>query len=227
MNRIDRSSDLPAGRQGSEQSGQSLIEILIGVAIGAILIGGAAATITLTLRSNVQNKNIQIASSLSQAILDQVSVYADADWHNIDALSGIIPGNSYHLIPSGSAFELKDGSKSEATEGIVFSTSFQIEPVHRNQETDSVESSSASTYEDPSTRKVIAITTWLEAGQTANVAVNKYITRSRNLIFQQTDWKDGFGQLTFPSGGTSVNKKFDDYKGVEYLTGGVLKKKGF
>ena len=82
--------------KNNREAGQSLIEILIGVAIGAILIGGAAATITLTLRSNVQNKNIQIASSFSQAMLDQVSVYADADWHNIDVLSGIVPGNPYH-----------------------------------------------------------------------------------------------------------------------------------
>ncbi len=213
--------------KNNREAGQSLIEILIGVAIGAILIGGAAATITLTLRSNVQNKNIQIASSFSQAMLDQVSVYADADWHNIDVLSGIVPGNPYHLIASGSGFERKDGSKSDATEGIVFSTSFKVESVNRNQETDAIESSSASTYEDPSTKKIISATTWSENGQTADVTVNRYITRSRNLIFQQTNWKDGEGQVTFPSGGTLVNKRFDDYAGIEILDDGVLKKEGF
>src|SRR3989304_6109207 len=101
--------------------GQSLIEILIGIAIGAILIGGAATTITLTLRSNVQNKNIQTASSLSQAILDKVTVYADADWHNIDGAVdcgttsvGILPPPaSYHLAPSGSGLECKAGAQSE------------------------------------------------------------------------------------------------------------------
>ena len=211
----------------SEQSGQSLIDILIGVAIGAILIGGAAATITLTLRSNVQNKNIQIASSLSQAMLDQVSVYAAADWHNIDALSGIVPGVPYHLISAASSFEKKDGAKSETVEGIVFSTSFKVDVVHRNQETDAVETPSALTYEDPSTKKVIAVTTWAEAGQTADVSVNKYITRSRNFIFQQTNWKDGPGHGAFPSGDPVLNNKFYDYAGIKISEVGLLKKTGF
>ncbi|MEK7641278.1 MAG: prepilin-type N-terminal cleavage/methylation domain-containing protein [Patescibacteria group bacterium] len=214
--------------KNNREAGQSLIEILIGVAIGAILIGGAAATITLTLRSNVQNKNIQIASSFSQAMLDQVSVYADADWHNIDVLSGIVPGNPYHLIASGSGFERKDGSKSDATEGIVFSTSFKVESVNRNQEIDAIEGASSSTYEDPSTKKIISVTTWSENGQTADVTVNRYITRSRNLIFQQSDWDGGKtpAQETFPVPG-AVNNKFSASSGIKYSIDGLIKKLEF
>lgn len=211
----------------SRNSGQSLIEILIGIAIGAILIGGAAATITLTLRSNVQNKNIQTASTLSQAMLDRVTVFAAADWHNIDVVSGIIPGSSYHLVSKAPGFERKDGAASESVDGLVFSTSFKVEEVHRNQSTEAVETSSASTYEDPSTKKIIAVTTWVEGGDTANVTVNKYITRSRNLIFQQTDWKGGKPQETFPSGGTSVNDKFSESLGIKFSETGLLKKAGF
>ncbi|MDO8467271.1 MAG: prepilin-type N-terminal cleavage/methylation domain-containing protein [bacterium] len=222
------------------ESGQSLIEILIGIAIGAILIGGAAATITLTLRSNVQNKNIQTASSLSQAILDKVTVYADADWHNIDGVVncgttgvGILPSPaSYHLASEDylPGLECKAGAKSEPVdaEGITFSTSFKIEPAHRNQATDAIEPASSSTYEDPSTKKIVSITTWLENGQEADVTVNKYITRSRNLIFKQTDWQGGKPpQETFPDGGITVNTKFSASAGVKFSEAGVLKKSGF
>lgn len=209
----------------SKNSGQSLIEILIGVAIGAILIGGAAATITFTLRSNVQNKNIQIASSLSQAMLDRVTVFAAADWHNIDEVSGLVPGNSYYLAPKDSGLERKDGALSETIDGVAFSASFKVESVHRNQSTEAIEPSSASTYEDPSTKKIIAITTWNENEDVANVTVNKYITRSRNFIFQQTDWQDGKPQASFPPAG--VNKKFDESAGIKFLEAGLLKKIGF
>lgn len=222
---------------GSSIGGQSLIEILIGIAIGAILIGGAAATITLTLRSNVQNKNIQTASSLSQAILDKVTVYADADWHNIDGVVncgitgvGIIPGTFYHLASSGSGLECKAGAQSEPVdaEGITFSTSFKIEPAHRNQATDAIEPASSSTYEDPSTKKIVSTTTWLENGQEADVTVNKYITRSRNLIFKQTEWQGGKPpQETFPDGGITVNSKFSASAGVKFSEAGILKKIGF
>lgn len=214
--------------KNKREAGQSLIEILIGIAVGAILIGGAAATITLTLRSNVQNKNIQIASALSQALLDKVTVYADADWHNIDEVSGIISGNPYHLIPSGSGFDLEDGASSETVDGIIFSTAFKVEAVHRDQATDAIKSSSSSTYEDPSTKKIVATTTWLEGGQAADVAINKYLTRSRNLIFKQTDWKGGKPQETFPGGGVTVNDKFSASAGINFFgTAGSLKKTGF
>ncbi len=210
-------------------SGQSLIEILIGIAIGAILIGGAAATITLTLRSNVQNKNIQTASALAQAMLDKVTVDADADWHNVDEESGIVLGSPYYLSPKDPGFELKAGVVNESADGLVFSTSFMVAPVYRDQTTDAIAPASGSTYEDPSTKKIIAVSAWLENGQVANVTVNKYITRSRNLIFKQSDWQDGAGQTTFPSGGTAVNDKFDDSKGIKFSgsAAGLLKKSGF
>ncbi len=209
--------------------GQSLIEILVGVAIGAILIGGAAATITFTLRSNVQNKNIQTASALSQAMLDRVAVFAAADWHNIDAVSGIIPGSDYNLLPKPPGFERKDGSAPETVDGLLFSTAFRVEAAHRNQSTEAIEAASASTYEDPSTKKIVVITTWTEGGETANVTVNRYITRSRNLIFKQTDWDGGKPQETFPTlpgGEISINDKFSASSGVNFSGDGALKKIG-
>lgn len=208
-------------------SGQSLIEILLGVAIGAILIGGAAATITLTLRSNVQNKNIQTASAFAQSLLDKVTVFSDADWHNIDDVSGLVPGSPYYLAVAGSGFELKTGAEDEMADGLNFSTSFRIEPAYRNQATESIEAPSPATYLDPSTKKIITTSTWFENGQAASIVVNKYVTRSRNIIFKQSDWKGGKTQDTFPSSGTLINDKFDASSGIKFSETGALKKLGF
>ncbi|MDP1719100.1 MAG: hypothetical protein Q8L24_01605 [bacterium] len=221
----------------SSVSGQSLIEILLGVAIGAILIGGAAATITLTLRSNVQNKNIQTASALAQAMLDKVTVFADADWHNIDGTlncgpAGVLPNPPnpaiYNLVSSGTALECGEGMHSGSVDagGIAFSTSFKVESVSRDKITDSI-ASSGDVYSDPSTKKIVATAIWFENGQEANVTVNKYITRSRNIIFKQSGWDGGETQITFPSGGTVVNNKFDASSGIKFSEIGALKKLGF
>lgn len=216
---------------GPGQAGQSLIEILIGIAIGAILIGGAAATITLTLRSNTQNKNIQTASALAQSMLDKVTVFADADWHNIDGTincgaAGISPDVSYYLASFGSGLECKEGAQSESvdTAGIVFSTSFSVEPVDRNQATDAISPSSGSTYEDPSTKKIIAVSAWLENGQAANVTVNKYITRSRNLIYRQSNWKAGGG---LPGPFTVIDNQYDTKSKIDTSNAGLIKVLGF
>lgn len=212
--------------QLKQNRGQSLIEILIGVAIGAILIGGAAATITLTLRSNVQNKNIQVASSLSQAILDKVTVFADADWHNIDEVSGIVLGESYHVVPKSGGLERASGDQTETVEGIVFSTHFIVDSVHRNSSTEKIEESSGVTYEDPSTKKISAITTWTEKGEAANITVNKYITRSRSLIVKQTDWSGGKVTPADPVV-SSADSEFYDSKGIKFSASGLIKKLGF
>ena len=49
--------------------GQSLIEVIIGMAIATILIGAAAATTVVVLRSNFDTKTAQIASFWLQNIL--------------------------------------------------------------------------------------------------------------------------------------------------------------
>ncbi len=193
-------------------SGQSLIEILVGIAVGVIIIGGVTATIAITLRSNVQNKNIQTATSLSQELLDKLTDFAGANWHKIDALSG-----SHYLQTAGTTFAATAGSDTTVLEGITFTRSFTIENVSRDPTTDTIESVYNAANNDPSTKKAVVLITWPVGPDTAQVSLNKFLTRSKNLIFHQTDWSGAAGQ----AGPFTVPNNGYDFKTASVNTTGV------
>lgn len=204
----------------SKINGQSLIEILIGIAVGVIIIGGVTATIALTLRSNVQNKNIQTATSLSQELLDKLTDFAGANWHNIDALSG-----PHHLQPAGATFAAVAGSENVIVEGITFSRSFTTQNVSRDPGTDTIESIYNPGNDDPSTKKAVVLVTWQVGADTAQASLNKFLTRSKNLIFHQTDWSGSAGQagpITVP------NNRYDSKSNIDTAgVAGSLKVQGY
>jgi hypothetical protein len=172
-------------------SGQSLIEILIGLAVGVIIIGGVAGTIAVTLRSNVQNKNIQTATSLAQELVNKLTDFASANWHNIDAL-GL--GQQYYLIQSGAAFSVQPGIEPPQTiDNIPFSRYFTVENVSRDAN-DNIEAVYNSANDDPSTKKAVVTVSWQQGASPAQVTLNKFLTRRKNLVFDQTDWSGTSGQ---------------------------------
>jgi prepilin-type N-terminal cleavage/methylation domain-containing protein len=190
------------------KKGQSLIEILVAITIAAILIGGAVGAIAFTLRSSVQNKNLQTANSLNQELLDRVVNFAEANWHNIYS-PPIVKGSPYHLLVSGAGFSLNSGSESVTLEGITFSRSFVVENVSRDS-SGNIEMVYNSINDDPSTQKITVTTNWPQGTQTAATTLNKYLTRSKSLVFHQTDWSGGAGQP-----GLWVNQtKYDTGSGV-------------
>src|SRR3989338_2923849 len=96
--------------------GQSLIEILIGITIAGMLISGAVLTITASLRSSVQNKNIQTATSLGQELLDKASVFAEGGWLGIYNLSK--SPTQYYLAISGPSFVTSSGAETIELDGV-------------------------------------------------------------------------------------------------------------
>ncbi|MFB6212797.1 MAG: LamG-like jellyroll fold domain-containing protein [Candidatus Magasanikbacteria bacterium] len=67
----------------SDESGQSLIEILIALSIGAILIGAASSAVVLVLQSGETSQRQQTATSLAQSYLQKVRTLARSDWSSI------------------------------------------------------------------------------------------------------------------------------------------------
>jgi len=79
--------------------GQSLVEIIVAVGVGAILIGGTVGILTPVLRSNTETKNVQFATSLAQQYLDSLRNISEESWLNIYNLSKG-NGNKYILVAS-------------------------------------------------------------------------------------------------------------------------------
>lgn len=106
----------------TSRSGQSLIEVLIGLTIGAILIGAASMGIAFMLRSTATNDNLQMASSMAQASLDKARAFAGADWQN---MYGLTKGTStaYYLGASSTKFIVIQGKEglvsNDITSGLV------------------------------------------------------------------------------------------------------------
>jgi len=175
------------------KQGQALIEILIGLFVAGILISAATAAVVVTLRSNLESKNYQAASSLGQELMDDAKTVAEADWHNIY----IPPGNNkgpntkYFVAASGTALIILPGTATTTIGNIVFNKFFSIENTSRlngNISTDSL------ALDDPSTQKITSYIQWLSGGRTAEVVSTVYLTRWRNIVSRQTDWIGGFGQ---------------------------------
>lgn len=103
----------------SDEQGQSLIEILIALAIGALLIGAASIGVAFMLRSTSTNQNLQTASGLTQDMVDKIRSFSGASWGNIYNLT---KGTSaqYYLAPSSSQLFVVEGKEGEFDNDVVF-----------------------------------------------------------------------------------------------------------
>lgn len=93
-----------------KNEGQSLVEILIGLGIGAILIGTASFAITFILRSTTDTQKINTATQVSQDLLDKVRSFSNSNW---DILYNLTKGSStrYIVYPSGTVLAVMAGSE--------------------------------------------------------------------------------------------------------------------
>jgi len=191
--------------------GQALIEILIGLFIAGILISAATAAVVVALRSNLETKNFQTASALSQKLIDDVKTVAEADWHNIYNLTKG-PDTQNFAAASGTALAIIPGTTTTAVGNITYTQFFSIENVNRDGAGNIVTSGGA---EDSSTQKITSRVRWPSAGRTSEVVLTVYLTRWRNLISQQSDWSGGSGQEGPIS---EFNQKFSTSTGINFST---------
>ena len=217
----------PKDQTGSQDqklsSGQSLVEIIIAIAVGAILIGGATAVLIPILRSNLETRHVQIATSLAQEYLDNVQNLAESNWLNIYNLTPKGPSSQFYLRATSTTYEILSGATSTVVEGRTFTRYFSIENTSRNlcgasDITTNATSSCASgpgssgVADDPSTQKITAIVTWPES---RSISKTQYLTRNINKVFVQTDWSAGPGQ---EGPITSENNQFATSTNINYTT---------
>ena len=102
--------------------GQSLIEVLIGLAIGAVLIGAASLGVTFMLRSSAASQNVQIGTGLAQDLVDKARSVSAAKWQDIYHLTKGT-STSYFVNAFGTQLVVVEGQEgvisNENTNGLV------------------------------------------------------------------------------------------------------------
>lgn len=209
--------------------GQSLIEIIIGISIAGILIGGATTAIALILRSNFDAKTTQTASFLASEYSDNISSISESNWLKIYCSpDGNCPGaakgpdSKFYLGLSGLSYSIIGGTTSTIVEGRTFTRYFYIENVNRdscgigdisaNATTSCASIGDNGIADDPSTQKIIVEVNW-EGGR--SISKFRYLTRSRNFSAVQSSWSGGSGQ---EGPITSFNSSFSSSSNIDYTT---------
>lgn len=199
--------------------GQSLVEVLIALAVGIIFVLGIILAIQFLLKVNRDSEKVQIGSALASELMDNVKIFVQADWHNILNLA-TTSINHYYLNTTTTPFSAVSGEENIILSTTTYVRYFYVDDVYRD-ETGKIVSGSG-TF-DPSTKKITVVYRW-EGG--SNRFITSYVTRSHNNIFIQTDWSGGGGQLG-PI--TSTNNKFDTSTNIDFSTtsGSILLKLGY
>jgi len=93
-----------------KRAGQSLAEVMIGLAIGAILIGAASFAITTTLKTNLSSQRSQFAANAAQETIERVRAFASADWQNVYGLTKA-SSTQYYFVATGTQFFVNQGKE--------------------------------------------------------------------------------------------------------------------
>lgn len=186
---ITNHRQLIVGRRSSvvsSQSGQSLIELIVGLSVGVIFIGGATLVIAFALNAKNINKKSSAATTLVQETLDKVRAVGNADWSAIYNLNRS-PSN-YHIAPSGTALVALGNATGTVIDNIAYTIFFTVDDVNRNASGDIVTAGGAL---DTSTIKINSQVRWLAGATSTEIELSDYLTRSQNKVFDDKNWFGG------------------------------------
>jgi uncharacterized delta-60 repeat protein len=194
-----------------QNQGQSLVEVLVALAVGIIFVLGTMVAVQMSLKSGKDSEKIQVSASLARELMDNIKIFAESDWHNISNLA-TTSANHYYLNTTSTPFTAVSGEESITISTTTYNRYFYVDDVYR----DGSGKISSSGNLDPSTKKITVVYKWLGGSDKFLIT---YLTRSKNIIFNQTDWSGGGGQ-TGPI--TSINEKFDTSQNINFSNKGSI-----
>lgn len=201
--------------QRTNESGFSLFEIIIAIAIFSVVGVSLAQIISVSLQSDRTAGQKTTALELAQETMSAINSIATSQWNDIYNLTkggGTVyyPANTTELCGSV-RWCVQSGNETVVIEGLTFARSFFLDNVSRTGTT--IDTVYNSANDDPSTQKITVHVTWSDSAsgtQLGSLSVNKYLTRSRNAIAEQVEWDDSPGGIPPTTGengdfGTSVS----------------------
>lgn len=192
-----------------ERRGQSIIELVIAMAIGVILLVGGVSVVVPMLNISDNVARIQTASSLGKELLENARVLAASDWHALSSLS-TSSANRYYVNASSSPFSFATGTESVVISTTTYTRSFYLEDVYRRA-SPPFEPGVNDSY-DPSTKKIVVVYTW---PQNASNTMTSYLTRAGDEVLFMNDWTGGANQ-DGPVTATSTNNSFATSSNIDY-----------
>lgn len=191
---------------------QSLLELLLSIAVGVIMIGGSVLLMATSLRSYQLTKQKLIANSLLRQQNEIIISLAQDNWHNIYDLT---PNTSYYPTSTNNVLSIVSGEETGILNGVSYKRYFKTFSVLRDSNGDIAESGNIDS-------NTLRITSFLEYGPDYNSSssVSFYLTRSfNNQVIQQTDWSGGEGYL-----GPTPNpdNKFASQTNISYSINGQI-----
>jgi type II secretory pathway pseudopilin PulG len=99
-------------------SGQSLAELVIAIAVGSVMILAAITAVVPALKGSAQVVRAQMAASGARELMDNVRAWSRADWHDLSSLSKS-SSSPYFLTITSSSFTTATGTEFIPSDGIL------------------------------------------------------------------------------------------------------------
>ncbi len=193
----------------SDQNGQSLIEMLLGLTVGAIMIIVAVGALSVSLRTNYRDNFAQDASFMNEALLENVISTAEGFWGQVAAFatgcSSVFCGILYHF-PEISKYGQPDFNYSEVVYYIVpcdianysvkingndYYPCFRVRRVSRAAN-GVIEAVYNAANDDPSTLEASIKTRWVNGSISQETpTLTRVVTRKQNEVYLQSNWEGG------------------------------------
>lgn len=165
--------------------GQSLIELLIAIALAVVIIVGAMRLLQFLIRVNAYDPVIQAGALLAHDGIQSVVATAQGSW---TAIASTTADARYHLATSTNGFVVVSGDELKIVNAIAYTRYFTIHSVMRDGMDGIVASGGV---DDSSTKKIAVTVSWSYQGKPYSAMLEQYVTRTRNEVLSQTDWVGG------------------------------------
>lgn len=174
------------------QAGQSLMELIITIALVALILPALLTGFVATRSGRAQKEQRQQAIALVREGQESTRVFREADWTNFANFSG----QTVYPQSAAGTWVLTDVPQALSGAFSGFTRTIIISDVYRDSATFAiVTQGTANSYNDPSTKKVTTTVGWDTPIQNSSVKTTEYLTRNGNIVFSES------GTIQPPAGG--------------------------
>jgi hypothetical protein len=173
-------------------AGQSVVEILVGIAIGTIFIVGAAAVIAPSLRINQQTSIVQAKTELVNEMINNVKAWG-GNWNSVLSLATGTT-HAYYVSSTLSSFTIISSTfESISVASTTYNRFFYVSDVYRDSNGSVTSTVNGNNY-DPSTKLVTISVSLASSTASPTTTISFYLTRNASNNFNQISWGGGSGE---------------------------------